>query len=144
VNRGRGGLSRFATSYAGICIAVMFVTDSVPLRTGLGASIVASGVALFLSTRLPEPSLGRAFRTAGLLAGLSVAATVTLWSRHGGSALAGAAQPGFYYLSKDGRSIVVGRHVYYGVAVAEIAAMVFVPALLVFGSVSPEEARQVR
>jgi hypothetical protein len=122
----------------------MFVTDSAALRTGLGASIVASGVAFVLSRRLPEPSLGRAFRTAGLLAALSVAATVALWSRHGGSALAGAAQPGFYYLSKDGRSIVVGKHVYYGVAFAEIAAMVFVPTLLVFGSVSPEEARQAR
>jgi hypothetical protein len=142
VNRGRGGLSKFAGWYVGLCIAVMFVTDSDLLRVGLGASIVASAVAFFLSRRLPEPSLTRTFRVAGLLAMLSVAAMVTLWARHGGSAVAGAAQPGFYYLSKDGRSIVVGKHVYYGVAFAEISAMVLVPTVLVIGSVSPEDARR--
>jgi hypothetical protein len=144
VNRGRGGLSKFAAGYVALCVAVMVVTDSDLLRVGLGTSIVASVIAFFFSRRLTEPSLRRAFRVSGLLAILSVAVMVTLWSRHGGSAVAGAAHPGFYYLSKDGRSIVVGKRVYYGVAFAEIAAMVLVPTLLVFGSVSPEETHQVR
>lgn len=144
MNRGAGGLSKFAGWYVAFCIGVMFVTESDLLRAGVGASIAASLVAFFLSRRLPAPSLRRAFRGVGLLAVLSVAAMVTLWSRHGGSAVAGAAQPGFYYLSKDGRSIVVGRQVYYGVASAEIAAMVLVPTLLVFGSVSPEDTHRVR